>query len=150
MHELPGSTHFTKLDGTSSSLCIVLDYESSLLTTFNIPWGFYRFGYLPWGLTCAQDIFQRMMDQVLAQCDGVISITGDVIVHGKDDEEHNKCLNKLMKVAPEHALTFNSDRCAVKQPSVPFNGCVYDANGVHPDPGMVSPVHNMPATKTET
>ena len=34
-HELAGSTYSTKLDGTSSYLCIVLDYESSLLMTFN-------------------------------------------------------------------------------------------------------------------
>ena len=38
-HKLARSTRFTKLDGTSSYLCIVLDYESSLLTTFNTPWG---------------------------------------------------------------------------------------------------------------
>ena len=42
-HELAGSRKFTKLDGTSSYLCIVLDYESSLLTTFNMLWGRYRF-----------------------------------------------------------------------------------------------------------
>ena len=40
-HELGGSTCFTKLDGTSSYLCIILDYESSLLTMFNISWGCY-------------------------------------------------------------------------------------------------------------
>ena len=34
-HELAGSTKFTKVDGSSSYYCIVLDYESSLLTTFN-------------------------------------------------------------------------------------------------------------------
>ena len=42
-HLLAGSRKFTKGDGTSSYLCIVLDYESSLLTTFNTPWGRYRF-----------------------------------------------------------------------------------------------------------
>ena len=31
-HELAGSTKFTKVDGSSSYYCIVLDYESSLLT----------------------------------------------------------------------------------------------------------------------
>ena len=46
-HELAGSTCFTKLDGTSSYLCIVLDYESSLLTAFNTPWGRFRFVCLP-------------------------------------------------------------------------------------------------------
>ena len=57
-HRLAGSTRFTKLDGTSSYLCIVLDYKSSLLTTFNTPWGRYRFVCLPFGLACSQDIFQ--------------------------------------------------------------------------------------------
>ena len=61
-HQLAGSKKFTKVDGTSSYLCIVLDYASSLLTMFNTPWGRYRFVCLPLGLTCAQDIFHRMMD----------------------------------------------------------------------------------------
>ena len=34
-HQLAGSKKFTKVDGTLSYLCIVLNYESSLLTTFN-------------------------------------------------------------------------------------------------------------------
>ena len=65
-HQLAGSTRFTKLDGTSSYLCIVLDYESSLLTTFNTLWGWYRFVCLPFGLACSQDIFQWMMDRSLS------------------------------------------------------------------------------------
>ena len=47
-HLLAGSKKFTKVNGTSSYLCIVLDHESSLLTTFNTPWGRYRFIFLPW------------------------------------------------------------------------------------------------------
>ena len=83
-HLLAGSKKFTKVDGTSSYLCIVLDYESSLLTTFNTPWGRYRFVGLPWGLSCAQDIFQRMMDQILEHCKGVIGIADDVIIYGNE------------------------------------------------------------------
>ena len=54
-HELAGSTRFTKVDGSSSYHCIVLDYESSLLTTFNTHRGRFRFVRLPFGLVCAQD-----------------------------------------------------------------------------------------------
>ena len=64
IHQLAGSKKFTKVNGTSSYLCIVLNYESSLLTMFNTTWGRYRFVHLPWGLPCAQDIFQWMMDQI--------------------------------------------------------------------------------------
>ena len=88
-HELARSTKFTKVDGYSSYYCIVLNYESSLLTTFNTHRGRFCFVHLPFGLACAQDIFQRMMDQILDCCEGVIGIADDIIIHGKDDAEHN-------------------------------------------------------------
>ena len=119
-NELVGSTCFSKLEGTSSYLCIVLNYESLLLTTFNTPWGRLRFVHFLWGLSCTQDIFQWMMDQVITQCDGVIGIAGDVVVCGRDDKEHDKHLHKFMSVDHEHGLVFNKDKCAVKQTSIVF------------------------------
>ena len=147
-HELAGSTCFTQLDRASSYLCIVLDYEPSLLTTFNTSWGRFRFVCLPWGLACAQNIFQWMMNQILTHCNGVIGITDDVAVHGKDDKEHDKCLHQFMRVVYEHRLVSNKDKCAVKQTSIVFFGCVYDANGAHSDPEKVSTDHKMPAPET--
>ena len=147
-HQLAGSKKFTKVDGTSSYLCIVLDYESSLLTTFNTPWGRYRFLRLPWGLTCAQDIFQRMMDQILEHCEGAIGITDDVVIHGKDDEDHDLNLHRFMCIAREHGLVFNGDKCEVKKDSVTFFGTVYDADGAHPDPKKVDAVHQMLSPET--
>ena len=147
-HQLAGSKKFTKVDGTSSYLCIVLDYESSLLTTFNTPWGRYRFVRLPWGLTCAQDIFQWMMEQILECCEGAIGIADDVIIHGKDDEDHDRNLHRFMRIAREHGLVFNGDKCEVKKDSVTFFGTVYDADGAHPDPKKVDAVHQMPSPET--
>ena len=143
-HQLAGSKKFTKVDGTSSYLCIVLDYESSLLTTFNTPWGRYRFVRLPWGLSCAQDIFQRMMDQILEWCKGVIGIADDVVIYGDDDEDHDQNLHNFMCRAQEHGLVFNGEKCEVKKDSVTFFGTVYDANGAHPDPKKVDAIHKMP------
>ena len=87
--------------------------------TFNTLWGCYRFVHLPWGLACAQDIFQWMMDQILECCKGVIGIADYVIIHGHDDEEHNQCLHTLMQVTREHRFVFNSEKCAIK-PSITF------------------------------
>ena len=47
-----------------------------------------------------KDIFQRMMDQILGQCEGFTGITDDII-HGKGDEEHDRRLQKLIRVARE-------------------------------------------------
>ena len=99
------------------------------MSTFNTPWGRYRFVHLPWGLTCAQDIFQWMMDQILERCEGAIGITDDVVIHGKDDEDHDQNLHRFMRIAHEHGLVFNGDKCEVKKDSVTFFGTVYNTDG---------------------
>ena len=118
--------------------------------TFNTAWGRFRYVCFPWVLACAQDIFQWMMDQILTCCNGVIGITDVVVVHGKDDKEHDKHLHKFMRIGHEHGLVFNKDKSAVKQTSVVFLGCVYDATGVHFYPEKVSAVHKMLSPETAT
>ena len=83
-HELAGNTKFTKVDESSSYYCIVFEYESALLTTFNTHRGWFCFVCLLFRLACVQDIFQRLMDHILDNCDGVIGIAEDIIIHGKD------------------------------------------------------------------
>ena len=116
-HELAGSTKFTKVDGSSSYYCIILKYEPSLLTTFNTHRGRFCFVHLPFRLTCAQDIFQRVMDQILDHCEGAIRITDNIIIHGKYDAEHDRRLHKLMKVTREHGLVLKKKKCEVKSNS---------------------------------
>ena len=41
-------------------------------------------------------------------------------------------------------------RHMVKAQSVNFLGCLYNANGVHPDPGKVNAVHALPAPTNVT
>ena len=86
-----------------------------------------------------------MMDQILEQCEGIIGIADDVVIHGCDDEEHDRCLHTLMQVARGHGLVFNGEKCAIKQPSIKIFGWIYDKDGAHPDPTMVTAIHNMSA-----
>ena len=64
-HKFANSCYFTKLNVCHGYWSIVLDEESSLLTTLNSPFGRYHFLHLPFGLVCSQDIFQKKMDQFL-------------------------------------------------------------------------------------
>ena len=85
-----------------------------------------------------------MMDQILERCEGVIGIADDIVVHGKDDEEHDRRLHNLMRVTHEHGLVFNQEKCDVKTTSVTFFGTVYDKDRAHPDPKKVEAIHKMP------
>ena len=49
-----------------------------------------------------------------------------------------------MRVAHEHGLVFNREKCNVKTTSVIFFGTVYDKDGAHPDPKKVEAIHKMP------
>ena len=120
-----------------------LDTESSFLTTFNTPFGRYRYLRMPFGLVMSQDVFQHKMDQILEGLEGIVSIADDVIVHGRTEEEHDARMTKLMDVANDEGLMFNSEKTAVKAPQITFFGTVYDKEGAHPDPKKVEAIQQL-------
>ena len=104
----------------------------------------------PFGLVCPQDIFQKKMDQFLEECPGCIGITNDITVHGCTEAEHDTHLQNLMWVASNYGVVFNPQKTHVKAPAINFFGCLYYANGVHPDLEKVDAVHALPAPTNVT
>ena len=144
-HKFTHSLFFTKLDACHGYWSIVLHQDSSLLTTFNSPFGRYCFLQLPFGLACSQDIFQKKMDQILKESQGCIRIADDITIHGHTEAEHDAHLQDLMHIAHKYDLVFIPQKTHVKAQAINFFGCLYDANVVHPDPGKVDAVHALPA-----
>ena len=136
-HKLAGATVLSKLDARHGYWSVSLDEESSMKTTFNSPFGRYRFLRLPFGLNSSQDVFQERMDLILEQCPGTISIADDVGVFGRTEEEHNANLHQLMQATQKHGLVFNGNKCKIDTSQLHFFGLVFDANGVHPDPARM-------------
>lgn len=139
-HKFSGQSVFSKLDARCGYWSVVLDEESSLLTTFNTPFGRYRYLRLPFGLCVSQDVFQQQMDFVIEKCPGVIGISDDVVVYGIDDADHDHNLHNLMEVARQHGLVFNLDKCLIKAHQITFYGTVYDKFGARPDPKKVETI----------
>ena len=119
-HEFAHSCYFTKLDAHHRYRSIILDLESSLLTTFNSPFEIYRFLYLPFGLVCSQDIFQKKMDQIIEKCQGSIRIADDITVHSHTEVEHDIHLWNLMHIPHKYGLVFNPQKNICKGPSWHF------------------------------
>ena len=149
-HEFTHSCFFTKLDAHHGYWSIILDQDSSLLTTFNNPFGRYCFLQLLFGLVCSQNIFQKKMDQILEECQGCIRIAYNITVHGHTEAEHDAHLRDLMRIADKYNLVFNPQKTHMKAQAINFFGCLYNANGVHPDPGKVDAVHALPAPTNVT
>ena len=132
-HHFTGAKKFSKLDFKAGYWSIHLDTKLQLLTTFQASYGRYCFQRLPFGLSVSQDIFQMKMDQIFEQVDGAIWIADDVVVYAKS-EEHDNILLRLMQIAAENGLVFNSTKCKIKSKSISFFGMIYSGNGVSPDP----------------
>ena len=79
---------FSKIDAKSGFLPIKLDYESSLLTTFNT---LYKWLRPPFCIKSAPEIYPRIMDEMLEDTDGARAIMDDILIPGKTPQEHDSC-----------------------------------------------------------
>ena len=98
-HILTGATKFSKVDGNKAFFGTHLTYEASFLTMFNTHLGRYRSLRVPFGLKMSQDIFQMRMDDIIAQCPGMLAIHNDMLIYSKDDKDHDANLINLFNVA---------------------------------------------------
>ena len=58
-----------------------------MLTTFNTPFGRFRWLRMPFGISTAPKDYQRQQDQAVEGPPGVLSIADDILVYGEDDIE---------------------------------------------------------------
>ena len=89
------------------------------------------------------------MDDIVAQCPGILTFHDDIFIYGKDDKDHDANLINLFNVAQKEGLVFNSAKCAIKQESVTFFGGILSAKGYSPDPGKIQGISDMPAPQTK-
>ena len=107
---------FTVLDAKAGFLQIKLDEESSLLTTFNSPEGRFKWLRLPMGIKSSPEIYQRIMDTMLEDIPNCRAIMDDILIGGKDEQEHDKILKQVIKRATEWNLRFNFAKCQIRKP----------------------------------
>ncbi len=144
---LNGAKYFSILDARSGYWNIKLSDESSYLTTFNTPYGRYRFLRLPFGLVCAQDVFQRKVDETFGDLPGVTGIADDIVVVGykEDGSDHDYNLKQVLERCRSTGLRLNPDKLRVKCEKIPFFGNIIGAKGLEPDPAKVQAISAMEA-----
>lgn len=106
---------FTKLDVRNGFWHVPLDEESSFLTTFNTPFGRYRWLRMPFGISSAPEVFQRRMHQLIEGLQGVEVIADDFVIigfgtlHEDAIKDHDKNLIKFLQRCQEYNVVLNSE-----------------------------------------
>jgi hypothetical protein len=83
------------------------------------------------------------MDKVLEGLP-VGCILDDIIITGKDDDEHDENLDKTLKRLQDYGIRLNAKKCALKQDSVVYFAFIVDAEGIHPSPEKVQAIIEVP------
>ena len=143
VHQLRGSSVFSKLDAASGFWQIPLDPETAKLTTFITPFGRYFMKRLPFGISSAPEIFQRTMTELLRGIDGVICYFDDILCHTSTMEEHELLLGRVFKRLKEFGLQLNPEKCEYRKSKITFLGHIISKNGVRSDDSKIAAMVNM-------
>lgn len=94
--------------------------------------GLFRYKRLMFGISCAPEIFQKMMEQILSGCDGVLIYIDDIVVFAPTKELHDVRLQNVLKRIREFNITLNKEKCQFAVKEIRFNGHRLSAEGVKP------------------
>ena len=148
---LHGSKYFSTLDANMGYYQIKLTEKSSMLTTFNTPFGRYRYMRMPMGLKCSGEVFQREMVTHFGSMEGVEIVVDDILVHGSTLEEHTNRLEEVLEKARSIGLKLNIAKCVLMKPEVDYVGHRLTGDGLKPTKDRVRAIVDMkePSNKGE-
>ena len=141
--ELAQSKYFTIKDATSGFWHVLLDFRSSLLTTFNTPWGKYMWLRMPFGLKVSGDVFQERMDGLLRLVPGVLGIMNDIVIHGATENTHNGTVLILCETARLNNLSSNSKKMQFKSTDCKFFRHRLTPDSIKVDPKKMEAIIHM-------
>ena len=111
---------FSTVDTKNGFWHIELDDDSSRLTTFNLPFGQFRWLRLPFGLCTAPEEFQRRLNNALEGLKGVRTIHDDILVFGEGSTEDealvdpDQNLRSLMQRCREQNVKLNKAKVKLR------------------------------------
>ena len=143
LSEFAQSKYFTIKDATSGFWHVLLDFRSSLLTTFNTLWGKYRWLRMPLGLKASGNVLQERLDRVLRLVPGVLGIADDIVIHGATENTHNGTVLILCETARLNNLSLNSKKMQLKSTDCKFFRHRLTPDGIKVNPKRIEAIIHM-------
>jgi len=82
-------------------------------TAFRTRYGLFEFQVMPFGLTNAPSTFQDMMNHVFSDLLdlGVIAYMDDILIYAKEEGEHDRLVEEVLKRLTANGLAVSPDKC---------------------------------------
>ena len=96
LQDMNESKFFSKFDIKWAYHQLELRLESRAITTFITHRGLYRYKRLNFGIGCAVESIQKVLQQILQGYEGVQNMLDDIIIHAAIRREHDERLQKVL------------------------------------------------------
>ncbi|XP_014834021.1 PREDICTED: uncharacterized protein K02A2.6-like [Poecilia mexicana] len=141
---LAGGKKFSKIDLSQAYLQMEVEESSKKFLTINTHKGLYQYNRLVFGVASAPAIWQRAMDQVLQDIPGTQCYLDDIIITGKDDDDHFQNLSKVLTRLNEYGLRAKREKCEFFKSEISYCGHVIDKHGLHKSQEKIEAVLKAP------
>ncbi|CAK1597505.1 unnamed protein product [Parnassius mnemosyne] len=139
---LQGGQRFSKIDLSQAYAQFVLD-ESAKYTVINTHKGLFRYNRLVYGLSSSPGIFQKHLEQ-LFNLPYVGVFLDDIIITGRNTEEHISNLHKVFDRLQSYGLRVKKEKCVFFAESVNYLGYVISKDGIHTCPDKIKAIVDTP------
>ena len=101
------------------------------------------FNRLPFGISSAQDVFQRIMSEIFQDIESVEVLVDDILIWAESEEEHDRILKEVLCRSRSRNLKMNIEKSQIRCDEVKYAGHILSKNGLKPDPKKVEAVTNI-------
>ncbi|XP_055714344.1 uncharacterized protein K02A2.6-like [Phlebotomus papatasi] len=140
---------FSRLDVKNAFHQIELDPSCRHITTFITHKGMYRYKRLMFGISCAPEIFQKTMEQILSKCVNALNYIDDIVVFGATIEEHDDALRGVIKAFKEYDVLLNQGKCHFRVKQLEFLGHMISEKGIRPTESKIEAVQKFRAPQSK-
>ena len=145
-HQLKGAKVFSEFDMGNGFHQVPLATCSQVVFQWHI--GLHRMKRLFFGPTNSSGIFHHKVTKVFTGLKGCITIHDNLLVFGKDEDEHNRNMAGMLERAKEKGVNLKLAKSMICAAEVKWFGRVYLAAGVSADPDKID--HIVRAGRPET
>ena len=146
--KLQGYKIFCTLGLRSGYYHIGLSHSAKPKTAFVISgMGKYEFNRVPFGLAQALAHFQKLINEVLTDCNFTMGYLDDIIIFSKTEEEHLEHLETIFNRLREAGLKLKLQKCSFFKKHIQYLGHLISDEGIQPLPEKLESIAKMPIPK---